>query len=454
MRISDLLKMSLDSLFKRKVRTILTVLGVIIGTTSIVVMISLGIGMKASMLEEMESYGSLTAITVYEAGRYDYDSKDKTEPLFLNDSLIEQLQQLDHVESVDAMLEVNVIVKSGIYEANTALCGMTYEAMKRKNIAIREGKLPADEQELSLFYGNSVLQNFINSKTKKYVYWEDGTIPDIDLMKDTVYVIFDTDKYLQAGQKDIRGQLIPMPKKYVIPTSGVRAGDIEDWGEDSGRILCNIEALKLELRRIFKKNPIPGQPTRKNGKPYTDIMYSRLKVNVDTMENVTEVQQLINQMGYETSAQAEWIESDMQLMNVVQAVLGGIGAISLLVAAIGITNTMMMSIYERTKEIGVMKVIGCRIRDIQALFLIEAGYIGLIGGSLGVGLSYLLSVIINHVMANSDMLNMAAGSAISRIPLWLCGVAVIFAVLIAMLAGFFPSIRAMRLSPLAAIRAE
>ena len=121
MRLGDLLGMSLSSLFKRKVRTILTVLGVAIGTTSIVVMISLGIGMKQTLLEEMENYGSLTAITVNSpdggGGYAVYDSgssgssKDKEER-HLDDALVEQLSTLDHVVSVDPMLNCNVILLS------------------------------------------------------------------------------------------------------------------------------------------------------------------------------------------------------------------------------------------------------------------------------------------------------------------------------------------------------
>ena len=113
----------------------------------------------------------------------------------------------------------------------------------------------------------------------------------------------------------------------------------------------------------------------------------------------------------------------------------------------------MMSIYERTKEIGIMKVIGCRIKDIQALFLFEAGYIGFIGGVFGVALSYALSAVINRLAAGANMLDMGGGD-LSRIPLWLSLVSIVFAVFIAMFSGFFPSIRAMKLSPLAAIRAE
>jgi ABC-type antimicrobial peptide transport system permease subunit len=136
-------------------------------------------------------------------------------------------------------------------------------------------------------------------------------------------------------------------------------------------------------------------------------------------------------------------------------VLGAIGAVAMLVAAISITNTMMMSIYERTKEIGVMKVLGCDIRNIQALFLLEAGFIGFIGGVLGLGFSYIISFVINSLLSSSGMGDyVGISGAICRIPLWLCPVAVVFAVVVGMVAGFIPSLRAMKLSPLAAIRNE
>ena len=150
----------------------------------------------------------------------------------------------------------------------------------------------------------------------------------------------------------------------------------------------------------------------------------------------------------------QWLEQAQQQTDMIQAVLGGIGAVSLFVAAIGIANTMMMSIYERTKEIGVLKVLGCALGDIRTMFLMEAGFIGFMGGVLGLGLSYSVSAAINKFLGAS-LSGMTGGSgAISRIPLWLSGSAVVFAVLIGMLAGLFPALRAMKLSPLAAIRNE
>jgi ABC-type antimicrobial peptide transport system permease subunit len=292
-------------------------------------------------------------------------------------------------------------------------------------------------------------------KTGSYPYWDTGELADIDFMNNPIFVIFDTDAYWSSQGSSDSETTVKQPKKYIIKTSGVMAGDVNDWNQYSYYVLCNIDALKAQLKRVFKNSVIPNQPTRKNGKPYNEIFYSRLIVQVDDMENVTELTNAINDMGYEASSSAEWIQQEMDSMNTIQVVLGAIGAVAMLVAAISITNTMMMSIYERTKEIGVMKVLGCDIRNIQALFLLEAGFIGFIGGVVGVGFSYCISFVINSLLSSSGMgESMGITGAICRIPLWLCPVAIIFAIVVGMVAGFIPSLRAMRLSPLAAIRNE
>ena len=134
-----------------------------------------------------------------------------------------------------------------------------------------------------------------------------------------------------------------------------------------------------------------------------------------------------------------------------QAILGGIGAVSLLVAAIGIANTMVMSIYERTKEIGIIKVLGADIADIRRLFLLEAGLLGLGGGIIGLLVSYGSSWLLNQI-AGSFMMNMGGGSKISIIDPQLALGALIFATLIGLVSGYAPALRAMRLSALEAIR--
>ena len=117
-----------------------------------------------------------------------------------------------------------------------------------------------------------------------------------------------------------------------------------------------------------------------------------------------------------------------------------------------------MSTYERTKEIGVMKVLGCALGNIRSMFLAEAAFIGFLGGVAGIILSYVLSIVLNKVIAPRFMGDMLEGYgsnvSISAIPLWLVALAIVFSTLIGMIAGFFPAQRATKLSPLAAIRNE
>lgn len=464
MRFWDLLRMSSSSLWKRKVRTVLTVLGVVIGTASIVVMISLGLGLNRSTMEQMESYGSLTTIEVNEGSGSSMSfagggmaimttaSSGDEDVKRLDDELVEALKQIPHVKMVSPTLRTSVIIKSGVYEGQVSVTGMEPEYMQSLGIEVGQGELPVGKNDLEFFYGNQVLMDFYNSKTQRYPYYETGELPDIDLMNSPLFVIFDTSAYWSSqssGEEGIDGVTPQPPKKYMIKTSGIAAGGPEEWNQHSYSVYCDIEQLKTTLKRIFKNKAIPGQPTTKAGKPYKEIFYNQILVDVDDIDYVAEVQTQINNMGYQTYSNAEWVESTQQQYANIQAMLGGIGAVALLVAAIGITNTMMMSIYERTKEIGVMKVLGCDMRNIQSLFLIEAAYIGLIGGLIGIGVSYGISAIINRaVHASGNEMNL------SYIPGWLVIAAIIFAILIGMIAGYFPSRRAMKLSPLAAIRNE
>ena len=451
MRFLDLLTMSINNLRRRKVRTALTVLGVVIGTASVVVMVSLGIGLNALMMEMYSSYGSMTAIEIYNYGNNGNNGTNDN-PLYLTDDTVKEFLRIPHVTSASPVLETNVILKQGVYETNTSINGVTREFMEQ--IPLGQGKLPDPKStEMEFIYGNAIVQWFQNSKTGKG-YWDTQELPDIDYMNKPMFVIFDTDAYYQSrsgGSGD--GTPVKAPKKYLIRTAGVVEGGIDDYNAYAYGVYTDIDQLKTQLKKIYKKNPIPGQPTNKKGKPYSYFIYNQAYVYVDDMENVTAVQKAITDMGFQANSQMEWIEQSQQTYNMIQLVLGGIGAISLFVAAIGIANTMMMSIYERTKEIGVIKVLGCDLRTIRNMFLLESGFIGFMGGVIGVAISYGIGFIMNHFLGIGQIMTGQAGN-ISRIPLWLAAAAVVFAIFVGMAAGFFPSLRAMHLSPLAAIRDE
>ncbi|MEY8352290.1 ABC transporter permease [Lachnospiraceae bacterium 54-53] len=453
MRFSDLLSMSVNNLRRRKLRTFLTVLGVLIGTASIVVMVSLGIGFNELTMEQIASYGSLTEISVYSNAMWGNSDSSK-EPEYMTDDVIAQFEKISHVTAASPLLETNVLMTQGVYQANVNLVGVTREYMK--NIPLKEGSLPdPGKKEIQMVVGNMVARSFSNPKSNRSNYYDDpSSIPDIDFMNKPLFVIFDVDSYYQSqngGTGDGQTPVKP-PKKYLLPTSGLVEGGTEDWNNYSYSIYVDLDALKTQLKQIFKKKPIPNQPTNKKGKPYSYFIYNQAIVEVDDMTNVTAVQKSITDMGYQANSNMEWLEQSQKQAKMVQALLGGIGAVSLFVAAIGIANTMMMSIYERTKEIGILKVLGCDMNNIRNMFLLESGFIGFMGGITGILFSYGVSFLINRFLSGRFMPDVPGN--LSRIPPWLSLTAIGFAVFVGMAAGFFPALRAMKLSPLAAIRNE
>lgn len=472
MKFTDMLQMSVLNLFKRKVRTILTVLGVVIGVASIVVMVSLGLGLNKSTMEQLKNYGSLTSITVSQPNSGDNSTK-KAKKKYLDDELIKTIETIPHVKYAAPVLDMNVVAKCGKYSAYLTVEGTTLEAVQDMNIKVGKGTLLQENaKQLELFYGNMVVPSFNTASGQNY--WSNGVLPDIDPMKDSIMYIFDTDAYsalqgngnagagasrdtssetqgaVKSSDSADQPEQKKMPKKYLLPVCGVAEGTPDEGHAYSNSVYCDITKLIPVLKREFRNSIIPGQPSTKAGKPYKEVYYSSLNVMVDDMNNVNKVNQEIKDLGYETYNNADWIQSEQKQMNTIQAVLGGIGAVSLLVAAIGITNTMMMSIYERTKEIGIMKVLGCDMHNIQVMFLMEAGFIGLFGGLIGLVLSFGMSAVINLIAGKSQM----GISQLSYIPFWLAGLSLVFAVIVGMVSGFLPSRRAMKLSPLAAIHNE
>ncbi|MBQ8955562.1 MAG: ABC transporter permease [Lachnospiraceae bacterium] len=471
MRFVDKFSMAWSSLLKRKLRSMLTILGVMIGVASIVTMMALGEGLKRQSLELIEQYGGLRTIEVREGNNQgnQASSGGTSDPtkLKLSDSTMKTIGAIEHVESVYPVLEFQAIMQHGAYKLEIySGQAMPLEALKEKKWEFAEGGWPDKGEDLQFVFGNLMIQDFEDSRGN-IIYWNTGKTVDVDLMNDKMFTILDVDAYnasesddgspggtgVMSGSDEDGGSdsepdqtgdvtVTAAPKKYVIPTAGVLAGTLDDFNEYSWNTYCDIDALVGMYKKIFKNKAFPGQPTRKNGKPYPELFYSKLNVIVDDIENVETVQKEIGNLGYQASSNAEWIEESRKQSQSQQAMLGGIGAVSLLVAAIGIANTMMMSIYERTKEIGVMKVLGCGLFDIQQLFLLEAGLIGFGGGVMGLGLSCLVCVIINKV----------TGALTAVIPMWMYPVSIVFAIIVSMVAGYAPSKRAMGLSALEAIR--
>ena len=475
MSFYDLMTMSLGNLWRRKLRTVLTVLGVLIGTTSIVAMLSLAFGMKQMIMDEYASMGSVTQIMISGGGGGDMDSSSSQTDTstMLTETNMQMFQDMEHVKNVLPQLSFDGNMQSGRYSGYGNLIGVDKSILDSQEL--EKGDIPqkGSAGTLQVIAGNQILTGFGYVQGDEYVdYYSTGELPNIDLMTqirqlqvynemaDTSSDAGSTDDSADAssdstGTDSSADDAAVQPEEdnstlnFRIKVAGIMAGGVDEYNTYSNSLLVNIDDLKSYLTKNFGKGNIPGQP-KPNGKPMNEWVYSTLVVDVDDASNVDSVMKDIQDMGFSASSNKDLLDSAQKNLQIVELVLGGIGMVAFLVAAIGIANTMMMSTYERTKEIGVMKVLGCDMRDIQKLFLAEAGFIGLIGGIVGLGLTCGVSALINHFAVSMGGMK----GNISVIPWWLALAAVAFSTLMGMVAGYFPARRAMKLSPLAAIHTE
>ncbi len=464
MRFSDLVSMCFRNLWRRKGRTFLTVIGVVIGSCAIIVMISLGLGMNAAMDNMLKSWGDINAVTIYSGNEGMYygggmsssSTSASGEKPKLDDKMLATLSSIEHVETVFPSISVPseyITVSAGKnnrYVASWAeISGVDFSLLDKMGFTAESGEWPEKGSTKYLVFGNESAYNFRDTKKRNNnMVWKeplpDGTFrqPFFDPMTEDILIYVNNSKkqddktglYQSGG----RGYEFKMKVGSVIaPTESY---------EYMYKIYMDMDMAKTLIYDYNRLNAV------KNYK----MQYSSIKLWVDDIDNVEAVQNEVDKMGLNSSSMIQARKQMQGQLLVIQLVLGGLAAISLLVAAIGITNTMIMSIYERTREIGVMKVLGCFISNIRVLFLMEAGMIGLMGGVMGTAISYGISIVLNTV-GKSFMQNFIGGdgsTAISIIPLWLVLLALGFSTCVGLISGFYPANRAVKISAMEAIKNE
>lgn len=455
MKIFDIIRMALKNLFRSKVRTTLTVLGIVIGTTAIIIMLSLGIAMNVSYKEQMSKMGSMNAITVYpnwdqvQTGRGRND--EWVEPKVTQEQL-DQIRQIPHVKAVTPFYQTSVKMEIGKYLGYVQIVGIEPNAMEALEYKVSEGRLLNADDTMQIVFGFNMKDQFYNPKSRtrsRMGYGMSQEEKDFHFLEDKIKMTFDMsygERYpgmQQSGRK---------PKLYKVEGVGI----LEDgsW-ETAYQAYMNIDQL-IELNQEYKASQNPDEKKRRK-KDEEAVGFQEARVIVDEIKNVLEVQEQVKALGINCYSMAESLEQANKTQGVMQGVLGGIGAISLLVAAIGIANTMIMAIYERTREIGVMKVIGARVKDIRRLFLYESSMIGFFGGAIGIGVSYGLSYLLNTVaiqFLGGMGMGMGGETKLSIIPVWLVALGMIFSAVIGLVSGFFPARKATKLSALSAIHTE
>jgi ABC-type antimicrobial peptide transport system permease subunit len=267
--------------------------------------------------------------------------------------------------------------------------------------------------------------------------------------------------------KDI--ELVPVGMLANIKGDYTISGSFVMSIENAKRLEQSVQKLRREKTGGLTGMIISGESdgNSKNAGGYPTVL-----VKCNDIANMPDIEKEIKSIGYEINSLSD-IRGEMQgQVAQAQLMLGSLAAISLFVAAIGIMNTMNMAITERTKEIGVMKVVGCRLRDIRRSLLIESGAIGLLGGIIGCAVSILISLALNDlprilsalkINSSFDLAGMFGMSGLTQsnpdaqlsiIPIWLLAAGLFFAMAVGLISGILPANKAVKISSLEALRHE
>lgn len=454
----DLLRMSCGNLWRRKLRTFLTMLGVVIGTSSIILMLSLGFAMDASFKESLQQMGSLNVIEVNRFGGYNPEQGSKrSRNVQLDDAAVASFQKIAGVEAVMPVKNAYLRVIDGKMVGDVNVIGLDPALMEVFDFKLDEGRLLMAEDKDAMVFGKQVAFSFRNPRLQNkphggMVFYRGGNAngegpepePPVNLLNDRLMLTTD------MGYGEKRQNVSESDNNYT-PPAPVKIKGVGILQDNQGEATYSAYMNIATLEKIQEEERKARHQARSSS---GEDKYSVIRVKVEDIQLVETVQKQIAALGYQSHSLADMLKSVKKEFKVIQAILGGIGAVSLLVAAIGITNTMIMSIYERTREIGVIKVLGANLRDIRRLFLLEAGMIGLSGGLIGVCCSTLISLALNLAAARFINPGMGGPTKISVIPVELVLAAVAFSTVVGLIAGYSPANRAMKLSVLDAIRTD
>mgnify|MGYP001047532237 CR=1 FL=1 len=461
MKISDRFVMALRNLWRRKSRTILTILSVVIGSTSIILMLAFAEGISNSQKEMIDSFQGLTTIDVMDG------SNDGN--LVVNDKVLNDLKKVSHVKAV--VPSKNVYVQLMMSDTED------YELDGSINI-IPDNIFSMLEKDMMDFGNppnakddNKILLGQNAEATKKIADGGNGfymePVEDFDFNAHQYFIRLgygfeEEDDGVNFGNENVENasEEIEEDKPEYVDVPIEIAGKLNNnsflsgWGSYISE--ATFKMLKKEDSKIM--SPSLNQSFDEKGNPIPEtsdeIKYDNLQVIIDDAKNVSEAEEEIRQLGYQTHSMAETNEEIQNQTRTIMLILGGIGSIAFIVSAIGIINTMLMSIYERQKEIGVMKVIGASVKDVETMFLIESGFIGFIGGILGLIISIIVAKILNGVLEADPNSMFGSSGDIVIIPVWLALVGVGFSALVGVLAGYLPARRATKLSAIEALRAN
>ena len=453
-RFQDFFRFGIINLSRRKARTVLTALSMAIGVMCIIVLISVGIGYEKSYEETIQSMGSLTKIDVTPS------TDERGAQALLNDKAVDSMKKLDGVDAVTPVVQATAYLKSGKYISMVKLYGLDLTTADQFLLTPEEGIMPEEGLRFKpeVMLTDDIAASFADPNQD----WadavdEDGN-PYVDPMGGNIRLTFDYSALSNEQEAGDDGRAVQSGSlyrlnvtglcstlNYTFSTSGFLDRErLEEWIE------ANPSAAAQQQRSSSSTSSSSGSSAESDREKAAEKAkgktYDTVWVKVHDVGKVQEIAQTIRDAGFSTYSLNDMLETVRTQSRQIQGMLGAIGLIAMIVSGIGIANTMMMSINERTREVGVLKVLGTDLKDIAMMFLTEALLVGILGGIGGLLLSFVMARLIPVLFQTMQVK--------SIIPLWLAAGGVLFAGVVALLSALAPALNAMRISPNEAIRAE
>jgi putative ABC transport system permease protein len=376
-------------------RTVLTISGVVVGISTIVFLVSLGFGLQNLAVSKVANLDALTLLTV---------NPSQKEGVVLNAEAVSKFENVRTVNAVSPILSFPAQIQTSSLSGDTVAYGIT-----PKYFGLEDVK--AD-------YGN---KTFANDDAKEAIV-SVGSLKAVNM----------TDPTTALGQE--------------VTFKVVKVGS--DGTKQEQSLKLKIIGITRDDTTKYAYMPINTLSV------FGGDTYSAVKIKTNSRDDITEVRKTVESMGFPTTSVKDKVDQINQVFVIIQSVLGGFGFIALMVAAIGIFNTLTIALLERTHEIGIMKAIGGRNRDVALVFTAEASMIGLFGGFFGVAFGWLfgegINLLVNFVATSVG----GTSNSMFYTPLWFAGFVIGFSFLISTRAGIMPARHAAKLDPLEALRYE
>ncbi len=457
MRISDYIEQSFSNLFKKKLRTFLTTFGVVIGIGALVSMFSFGEGMQKNVTDSFKELGLFNYITVYPSSNRDRDEHHHADPdeqydqaqneqipdspnsPILDVNFLQEVREMKGVESAFPEIRFPSLIKFREKEQFSLVQVMPADVCQSELMKLRTGKAYKSDVENSLIINDSLLRR-MDIKDFESVVGEEIEIATLAM---------DASLLNPMNMMSImQGDKLPFDQKsYTFTIAGVT----ERMGFSGSIPIKSDVYVPPGPAEEMKKISLTS--IRDFFKPAEKLKgYTAVTIKVASIKYVDSVKEQMKAKGLRTFAPVDQLDEIKTAFIFLDMFLLAVAMIGITVASLGIINTMVMSILERYREIGIMKAIGASDRDIKKIFFFESGMIGFLGGVFGLVLGWVVSMVINEV-ANYFMAKEGAPYVrFFSFPLWLCLGVVAFSIFISLAAGLYPALRAARVDPVVALR--